>query len=305
MKVAQKRRQKALEEKRAIRQNREKPQEPFKYLITLAYDGSNYGGYAKQKHKNTIQNVLEATLKQYFAQDIKTTESSRTDAKVHALSQKVMFEVPEKIIVKKAKMQLNELLPKDILITDLEQVPRDFHCRYHVVDKTYEYTIHRRVDPRVANYSWLVNHRLDVDKMTLASRCLIGKHDFSTFKASKATTDTSIRTINFLEVKKENRKVIIRINADGFLYNMVRLIVKALVDVGAGKQEISYVKKLLDLKAKPDHLESAPAGGLCLMEVNYRVSLQTPQAIFRPESHYPSSTPPNVRPCTLRRRFLD
>jgi tRNA pseudouridine38-40 synthase len=269
MKVAKKRRQKALEEKRAIRKNKLKPQEPFKYLITLAYDGSNYGGYARQKHKNTIQNVLEATLKKYFNDDIKTTESSRTDAKVHALCQKVMFELSEKIGVKKTQIQLNELLPKDIIITDLKQVARDFHCRYEVVDKTYEYTIHSDIDPRAVNFSWFINHTLDTQKMTEASRCLIGKHDFSTFKSAKATTDTSIRTINFLEINEENGKVVIRINADGFLYNMIRLIVKALVDVGTGKQEISYVKQLLDLKAKPDNLESAPAQGLCLMEINY------------------------------------
>jgi len=270
MKVAQQRRQKALEEKRAIRQNKTKPTEPFKYLITLAYDGSNYGGYAKQKHKNTIQNVLEATLKKYFNQDIKTTESSRTDAKVHALNQKVMFELPEKIALEKAQAQLNELLPKDIMITELKQVKKDFHCRYEVVNKTYEYTIHSKLDPRVTNYSWLINHPLDIRKMHDASRCLIGKHDFNTFKSAKATTDTSIRTINFLEISEENERIVIQINADGFLYNMVRLIVKALVDVGTGKQEILYIKKLLDLKNKPDNLESAPAQGLCLMEINYK-----------------------------------
>jgi len=269
MKVAKQKRQKVLEEKRAIRKNKVKSPEPFKYLITLAYDGSNYGGYAKQKHKNTIQNILEATLKKYFDQDIKTTESSRTDAKVHALNQKVMFEIPEEIVIKKAQSQLNELLPKDIIITDLKQVLRDFHCRYEVVDKTYEYTICKKLDPRIINYSWFMDYTLDIDKMIEASRCLIGKHDFTTFKSAKATTDTSIRTINFLRINEENEKVLIRINADGFLYNMVRLIVKALVDVGAGRQKVSYVKELLDLKAKPDNLESAPAQGLCLLEINY------------------------------------
>ena len=271
MKVAQMKRQKALEEKRAIRRNKVKAPEPelFKYLITLSYDGSKYGGYAKQKHKNTIQNVLEAILKKYFNQDVKTTESSRTDSKVHALNQKVMFDLPEEIVVEKVQTQLNELLPKDIFIKDLNQVSKDFHCRYKVINKTYEYTINSIIDPRCVNYSWFVDNTLDVRKMIEASRCLIGKHDFNTFKSAKATTDTSIRTVNFLEIDEENGKVIIRINADGFLYNMVRLIVKALVDVGTGTQEISYIKDLLDLKGKPDNLESAPAQGLCLMEINY------------------------------------
>ena len=269
MKVARQRQQKALEAKRAIRQNKVKPPEPFKYLMTLAYDGSRYGGYAKQKHGNTIQNVLEAALKNYFGHDIKTVESSRTDSRVHALNQKVMFQLPEAIKVEKAQAQLNELLPRDMIMIALQQVEQDFHCRYAVVDKTYEYVIHGKLDPRAMNYAWVVNQPLDTDKMIEASRCLIGKHDFSTFKSAKATTDTSVRTIYFLEIEEEKGGVLIRINGDGFLYNMVRLIVKALVDVGAGKQEITYIKELLDLKSKPDNLESAPAQGLCLMEVNY------------------------------------
>lgn len=269
MKVAKQKRQKALAQKRALRQN--KPQQPelFKYLMTVAYDGSRYGGYAKQKHKNTIQNVLEATLEKYFDCDIKTVESSRTDSKVHALDQKVMFKLSEEIMTEKAKTQLNELLPHDVIIMKLEQVKQDFHCRYDVVDKTYEYVIHKYLDPRSVNYAWFVPRALDIEKMIFASRCLIGKHDFNTFKSAKATTDTSIRTLNFLEIKEDDEKIYIRMNADGFLYNMVRLIVKALVDVGTGKREVAYVKDLLDLRAKPDNLESAPAQGLCLMEINY------------------------------------
>ncbi|MCL2559005.1 MAG: tRNA pseudouridine(38-40) synthase TruA [Turicibacter sp.] len=269
MKVAKQKRQKSLEAKRAIRQNKPKPKEPFKYLITLAYDGSDYGGYAKQKHRNTIQNVLEDTLKKHFGDNIKTTESSRTDAKVHALNQMVMFEQPVKIAVEKARAQLNELLPHDIVIVDLKQVHRDFHCRYEVVDKTYEYRIHSAIDPRLNHYSWYINQKLNIQNMHEASRCLIGKHDFSTFKSAKATTDTSVRTIHFVEIHEEADKVVIRINADGFLYNMVRLIVKALVDVGIGKQEVTYVRQLLEAQSKPDNLASAPARGLCLMAVNY------------------------------------
>jgi len=271
MGIAQKRRQRALEEKRAVRKSKIKAPEPelTKYLITLAYDGTRYGGYAKQKHKNTVQNILETTLKKYFGEDVKTIESSRTDAKVHALSQKVMFEVATQVVVEKTRLQLNELLPKDIMITDLEQVPREFHCRYEVTNKTYEYTIHTNNDPRCLNYSWFVDCPLDVQKMIEASKCLIGKHDFSTFKSAKATTNMSIRTIYFLHINEENGKIFIQINADGFLYNMVRLIVKALIDVGSGRQNATYVEELLNLKSKPDNLESAPAQGLCLMEIHY------------------------------------
>ena len=259
---------KDLEQKRAARQNKT-PRLCYKYLLTLAYDGSNYGGYAKQKHKNTIQNYLENALGEYFKQPIPTTESSRTDAKVHALNQKVMFEWHESLALSKVRMQLNEILPKEIIIVQLEQVAADFHCRHQVKNKTYEYIIESRLDPRANHYAWHLDQKLDLERMKQASRCLIGTHDFTTFKSAKATTDTSIRTVNFLDILEEKGRLVIRINADGFLYNMVRLIVKALVDVGTHRKEISYIKELLELKAKPDNLESAPAQGLCLMEINY------------------------------------
>jgi len=270
MSVAKQKRQKELETKRAIRQNRPKAAENHKYLITLAYDGANYGGYAKQKHKNTIQNVLEATLSKYFGTDIKTTEASRTDSKVHALNQKVMFELSQNIATEKARDQLNELLPTELIIKDLQPVGTNFHCRYDVKNKTYEYTISKHLDPRLINYAWVIEKALDVAKMRAASECLVGKHDFSTFKAAKATTDTSVRTVNFIEIDEYDTQILISINADGFLYNMVRLIVKALVDIGTGRQDVNYIQKLLVMDAKPDNLESAPAQGLCLMAINYK-----------------------------------
>lgn len=268
MSIAKERRQKELAAKRAVRQNRPVT-EVDKYLITLAYDGSSFGGYAKQKHKNTIQNALESTLSKYFGIDIKTTEASRTDSGVHALDQKVMFEISQKLNVTKARIQLNELLPKAIIIKDLQPIPTQFHCRYDVKDKTYEYVISKQTDPRQINYAWNVEKSLDLVKMEVASRCLIGCHDFNTFKSAKATTETSVRTVNFVEISENNEQILIRINADGFLYNMVRLIVKALVDVGTGRQNIDYVQKLLESRVKPDNLESAPAQGLCLMKINY------------------------------------
>ena len=269
MSIAKQRRQKDLEAKRALRQSRPEVAS-YKYLITLAYDGSRYGGYAKQKHKNTVQNVLESALSQYFGTEIKTTEASRTDSKVHALNQKVMFEISQNIATEKARVQLGEMLPKDIIIKDLAPVSAEFHCRYMVKNKTYEYTISKEIfDPRLVNYAWVVEKSLDVAKMQAASRCLVGKHDFSTFKSAKATTETSVRTIHFIDIIETDNTIKVLINADGFLYNMVRLIVKALVDVGTGRKDVNYVQHLLELRAKPDNLESAPAQGLCLMEIHY------------------------------------
>jgi len=270
MSAVKEKKRKALEAKRAIREGRvEQAEDVFRYLMTVAYDGARYGGYAKQKHGNTVQNMLEMTLEKYFGTKVKTTEASRTDAKVHALCQKVMFDVGQELSARKVLMQLNELLPRNIVIVDLVAVKLDFHCRYAVINKTYEYVIARNFDVRHADYVWYVAHALDVDKMREASRPLVGKHDFAAFKSAKATTDGSVRTVYFLEILERAGEVVIRINADGFLYNMVRLIVKALVDVGSGVEDVNYVERLLKLKEKPDNLASAPAQGLTLVEINY------------------------------------
>ncbi|MEG0283946.1 MAG: tRNA pseudouridine(38-40) synthase TruA [Erysipelotrichales bacterium] len=268
MKVRDKKRQKNLAQKREVRANKDSKQ-LYKYVMKIAYDGSLYGGYAKQKHRNTIQNNIEDALQEIFNFHVATTESSRTDAKVHAISQMVMFEVDEKLNITKFKNTLNEVLNKNIRVLDIQEKRMEYHCRYEVVSKTYEYTISKVEDPRLNNYAWYIGSNLDVKRMIRASKCLIGKHDFNTFKAAKATTDTSIRTINYLNIVEEDNLIKIVINADGFLYNMVRLIVKALVDVGLKNEDEDYIEKLLDLKGKPDNLESAPAQGLCLMEIIY------------------------------------
>jgi len=269
MNTIKQKKQAALEEKRAVRQAKNKEVNSYKYLMTISYDGSRYGGYAKQKHKNTIQNVLEWTLAKLFHEDIKTTESSRTDAKVHALNQKVTFNLNKDIDVVKTKSILNEMLPRDIIIVELEKTLEEFHCRHHVKSKTYSYKISHTLDPRNRNYSWYLPKDLDIDKMREASNILLGTHDFSTFKSAKATTESSIRTVNYIEINKTGDGVEIIINADGFLFNMVRLIVKALVDVGSSKERVSYIKDLLELRQKPHHLESAPAQGLCLTDIYY------------------------------------
>jgi len=180
-----------------------------------------------------------------------------------------MFDSNQQLAVKKVLTQLNELLPKEIMITDLVSVDLDFHCRYDVVDKTYEYVIMGQMDVRRHRYAWHVEGALDVKKMREAGEILVGKHDFSTFKSAKATTDTSVRTVHFLEILEEKDDIIIRINADGFLYNMVRLMVKALVDVGTGNKEVADIDQLLKAKQKPANFESAPAQGLTLVEINY------------------------------------
>lgn len=267
-KIRDKKRHKDLEKKRAARANKE-VLPSFKYLLTIAYDGSSFGGYAKQKHGNTIQNKLEQALQELYGVFISTTESSRTDAKVHALDQKVTYETNIHLNMKKINNYLQNKLNDSIIIKDIEIVKNDFHCRYDVKDKTYEYTICKEQDPRHANYSLYMFDKLDVKLMEQASKALIGKHDFIAYRSAKATSTTTVRTINYIEFSEDDKFITIRFNADGFLYNMIRRIMYCLIQVGLNKQDVDYLKDVLSLQYENGELESVKANGLCLTKINY------------------------------------
>lgn len=267
-KIRDKKRKKNLDIKRAARANKE-VLPSFKYLFSIAYDGSSFGGYAKQKHGNTIQNKLEKALEKIIGYYVSTTESSRTDAKVHALDQKVMIEINEKINIKKMQNSLNDLLNPEILIKSIELVSSDFHCRYDVKNKTYEYLIAKDYDPRYYNYSLYIKDELNIKRMNEALKCLIGTHDFKSFCSAKATSLTTVRTINYIEIIEEKNYIKFVYNADGFLYNMIRIIMHCIIEIGLEKESSNYLKEILELKEKPSYIESAPANGLCLIKINY------------------------------------
>ncbi|WP_423363866.1 tRNA pseudouridine(38-40) synthase TruA [Mycoplasma sp. P36-A1] len=269
MKIRDQKRAKQLKEKREVRAQQQCLSSSFVYELIVAYDGYEYGGFARQKHKNTIQNILDAAISKYLKIDVKTTEASRTDAKVNALAQHVMITTKNQINVKEFKSFVNENLPNDIVVKQINQKNEKFHVRYGVKDKTYEYLISKNDDIRFVKKSWYITKKLDIIKMMEAANVLIGKHDFKNFCGSKATSTTSIRTINSIKIQEDDYFIKIIINADGFLYNMVRLITAHLVDVATSKITIDNTKLLLTLENKPSNLESAPAKGLTLLEINY------------------------------------
>lgn len=268
-KIREQKRAKDLAAKKAARANK-KTSSVFKYELVLAYDGYNYGGFARQKHKNTVQNKLDDVLSAFLKKEVKTTEASRTDAKVNALDQHVMIEVNEELNLKQLKAYLNENLDEDIQILHIHAKASNFHVRYDVKDKTYEYLIIKQNDIRFAKKAWYIDKKLDIMSIKEASKYLIGKHDFATFQNAKTTSDNSVRTINSIDVFEDDLFIHIQINADGFLYNMVRLIVHSLVQVGMNKKQPSYLQELLALRCKPANLESAPAKGLTLLKINYK-----------------------------------
>ncbi|MFV0498428.1 MAG: tRNA pseudouridine(38-40) synthase TruA [Bacilli bacterium] len=271
MRIRDEKRKIDLQKKKEIRLNKGKNELTFNlnYLITLEYDGYKFGGYAKQKHKNTIQDNLEDVLEKILSRKIRTIESSRTDAKVHAKCQKVMFKYYKPINLNKLKESINNMIDNDINIINIDSVDNEFHCRYDVSSKTYYYYISKQYSVFFRKYKYFHRKLVNIDLITEASKYLIGKHDFTSYSSSRATQESRIRTINYINIEETRNDIIIKINGDGFLYNMIRIIVGTLLEISDKRLPPNHIKYIMDLKDRKKAGETAPAHGLYLYEIKY------------------------------------
>jgi len=249
--------------------------------LKIEYDGTNYCGWQVQnRHKSTknqtlprksIQETIEKTLRKILREKIRLIASGRTDAGVHALAQVANFRTNSDIILKKLQPALNGLLPKDIVITDAEEVGLKFHSRFDAKSKIYRYTILNRKYPsvlgrnRVYFYTW----PLDVKLMQKEASCLIGRHNFRSFQAADKKKTAAVRTIKKIVIKKNRGLIQMDIEADGFLYNMVRNIIGTLIEIGRGRFPEASMKRILLSKDRKLAGPTVPAKGLCLLEVRY------------------------------------
>ncbi|MFH2138851.1 MAG: tRNA pseudouridine(38-40) synthase TruA [Candidatus Omnitrophota bacterium] len=245
-------------------------------LLKIEYDGTNYQGWQTQRKRGktrfvTIQETIEKVLSQVLQENVNLISSGRTDSGVHAKEQVANFNTYSEIPLKKIKIALNSLLPEDIRIKAICLAGKDFHARYCAKSKTYRYAIINREYNSVFDRSWVVqiSRKLDIKAMQEEAKTLIGRHDFKSFQASDKIHRNSIRTIKKLLVRKRNNYILIDVEADGFLYNMVRNIVGTLLEVGKGKFEKGAVKRILKSKDRSQAGPTAPAKGLCLLKVNY------------------------------------
>ena len=245
-------------------------------LLTLRYDGSNYHGWQRQKNGVSVQEVLENAICSAFptAAPIRILAVSRTDAFVHALNQKCVFDIPREALkcpVDRAPCVINGFLPSDIAVSRARFVAADYNLHKHVTEKTYRYQItnDRHANPLSRNYAWHVKFPLDVRKMRLAARFFIGKHDFTAFCASGSSVKSFERTIFAVSIKrrKHEKMLVIYIKGDGFLYNMARIIVGTLVYAGMGKIEPDYIKTIIAQKKRENAGPTAPPQGLTLYDV--------------------------------------
>jgi len=237
-------------------------------FLTLEYDGTNYHGFQIQPNAITIQGVLENAIKEIFKEDITVTGCSRTDAGVHAKKYVCSFFTECKIPCEKVPIALNTKLPYDIRAILCKEVDENFHARFDTVSKTYNYVINNReFDVFKRNYSWYVDAKLDVEKMNNAAKYFIGKHDFKSFMTGEK--DNTEREVFSLDVEEKDGFINIFITADGFLYNMVRIITGTLKMVGEGKLNSEDIKHIIDAKDRTKAGVTAPPQGLYLYDVKY------------------------------------
>lgn len=243
----------------------------YYYRIDLAYDGGNYYGFQKQSKHSTIQAIIDSALKKICQQEIKTVASGRTDSKVHAYAQVVSFKTTVAIPAAKLKFALNNLMPADIIVLAATEVPETFHARYSAVAKCYTYKIAHLAEqsPFRSRYVWQIPQELDLAAMQEAALCLLGEHDFSSFRSAGSVQSDPIRKMYALDWCEQPEELVFKIIGNGFLYHMVRNIVGALVQVGQRKFTVEHFREILELKARTHRGLTAPPQGLYLQQVFY------------------------------------
>jgi tRNA pseudouridine38-40 synthase len=241
------------------------------FKITVQYDGTKYNGWQRQGNtKNTIQERFENVLSRMCGSDVEIFASGRTDAGVHADEQTANFKCDTVMDKEQIKDYLNKYLPEDIRVTSLDAVDMRFHSRLNAKSKTYEYTIAtEKPDVFIRKYVFFADRKPDVEKMRNAAELMVGKHDFKGFSSVGRTKKSTVRTINFIDIEEKDGLIKIRINGDGFLYNMVRIIVGTLIKVGLGVYPPEHVKEILEAKDRNVAGPKAPAKGLTLIEIAY------------------------------------
>ncbi|MBQ9765527.1 MAG: tRNA pseudouridine(38-40) synthase TruA [Lachnospiraceae bacterium] len=245
------------------------------YRLTIAYDGSRYNGWQKQGNTDkTIQGKIEAVINAYEGADgsIEINGAGRTDAGVHAKGQIANVQLSKSGCANRLREYLNEYLPEDIRILQVEEVAERFHARLSAKGKHYRYSICNSpvsADVFGRKYEEYIKDKLDVDRMREATEYFLGEHDFSSFCSNKHMKKSKVRTITKIDISVLGDKLEIDFYGDGFLYNMVRIMTGTLIEVGLGKRNPSDMRGILEAKDRQAAGATAAAKGLCLMEVYY------------------------------------
>jgi tRNA pseudouridine38-40 synthase len=239
--------------------------------LTLSYDGTDFNGWQTQPSYRTVQDTLETAIAAVTGQRPFANASGRTDAGVHAVGQVVNFYAETRLAPEVIVRALNAHLPNDVAASLCEEAPQVFDANKDARRKLYRYVIRDSPirSPFLFRYAAPSRHRLDAATMARASRCLLGRHDFHSFETEWPNRMTSIRTITHLTVNRVGEFIWIDVEADGFLYNMVRAIAGTLMNVGRGYWPEEKVVEILNAEDRREAGPTAPPQGLFLMRVTY------------------------------------
>ncbi len=242
------------------------------YLICISYDGTEFCGYQIQDNGRTVGGVMLKALQRVFGTVSNMAGCSRTDSGVHALNYFISFKADSNMNPETVVKAVNANLPDDVAVKSCREVPEDFHARYSVVSKEYEYRMYTSDvrSPFLRNHALFLRYPLDVKLLNEAAKSFVGTHDFRSFMASGSKITDTVRTVYKAEVsEKENGLVTFNISADGFLYNMVRIAVGTLLEVQQGKIKPDEIIKIIAAKDRSMAGFTAPPQGLYLKEINY------------------------------------
>lgn len=241
----------------------------MRVLVNISYQGSQFLGFQIQQNGRTVQQLFEKILKRIHKRHIRIHATSRTDRGVHALEQYFHFDTELQIPTHQWKYAMNRALPDDVLVNDVRIVNDHFHCRYDCVGKSYRYKIYQSEtkDPFQSGLKTHIPADLDIEKMNKAAQYFIGTHDFTGFCSQKTETESRIRTLFGSKIIKTTDGFDYVVTGSGFLYNMVRVLVAFLIEVGKGKREPEEIPHLLEAKDRNKIPFTAPPEGLYLERI--------------------------------------
>lgn len=243
----------------------------MKIKCTLSYDGSQFSGYQVQPNKRTVQSELEAALLKIHKHSVKVFASGRTDSSVHAVGQVIHFDTSLTIPLDRWGKALNALLPDDISVTLVEEADESFHARFSAKGKQYRYVIDRNEQVNIfkRKYRYHFPYHLNLDLMNEACQFLCGTHDFTSFCAAKSEVEDKVRTIYDIKIEEADGELTFIFIGNGFLYNMVRILVGTLLDVGQGIMKPCDIPAIIDGKDRNLSGKTVPGHGLFLWKVYY------------------------------------
>ena len=244
----------------------------FRYVIKFEYKGTNFCGYQVQPAKRTVQGEIEKILKNIFDQNIKIYASGRTDSGVHALAQIAHFDTKKKFSERQLLHLMNRALPEDVSVLEVWFADANFDARFDAKEKTYIYKFYlsRFEKPLYKNLATRINDNVNVSKMKEACKYLLGEHDFKSFVARKSGKEDFVRTIYSAKITQTDSGLFeFEISANGFLYNMVRIIFGTLIEVGSGRLAPEDVKRVIEEKDRSKAGKTYSPDGLYLKNVRY------------------------------------